>query len=161
MFYSPNTLTFQLKMGNEQIYVVGTFIPPNCTRGVEDICQAAEACPAGCKLLVMGDLNTNIGFPRDKWEEVIVNLINKLCLVDSSHGFWLRTPCRTATRARWTWSQRRGTTRHYLQPDYILAQAGETRKFKGMGFCFPRFLHSNHHAVVVVVRAGGEVRLKT
>jgi hypothetical protein len=27
--------------------------------------------------------------------------------------------------------------------------------FTGMGFCFPRFLHSNHCAIVAVVRAGG------
>jgi hypothetical protein len=106
----------------------------------------------------MGSL---VGFPHDKREEVIVDLLNKLCLVDSSHGFWLQTPCRTTTRARWTWSQQRGTTRHYLQPDYILAQAGETRKFKGVGFRFPRFLHSNHCAVVAVVSAGEEGWLKT
>jgi hypothetical protein len=69
-------------------------------RGAEDIQRAVEACPAGYKLLVMGDLNVNVGFPRDKWEEVIVDLLNKLCLVDSLHGYQLRTPCRTATRAR-------------------------------------------------------------
>jgi hypothetical protein len=45
--------------------------------------------------------------------------------------------------------------RHYSQPDYILARAGETRKFRGVGFCLLRFLHSNHRAVVAVVRAGG------
>jgi hypothetical protein len=38
---------------------------------------------------------------------------------------------------------------------------GEMRKFKGMGFHFPWFLHSDHHAVVAVIRAGGEGRLKT
>jgi hypothetical protein len=65
-FYSPNTLTYQLKMGNEKIYVVGTYIPPNCTRGVDDIRQATEACLAGCKVLIMGDLNANMGFPRNK-----------------------------------------------------------------------------------------------
>jgi hypothetical protein len=70
-------------------------------RGVEDIRRAAEACPARCKLLVMGDLNVDIGLPHDKWEEVIINLLDKLCLVDLSRGYLLRTPCRTATRARW------------------------------------------------------------
>jgi hypothetical protein len=79
-------------MGDERIYIVGTHIPPNCTRGVEDICRAAEACPVGCKLLIMGDLNTNVGFPRDKREEVIVNLLEELCLVDLLRGYWLRTP---------------------------------------------------------------------
>jgi hypothetical protein len=161
MFYGPNMLTFQLKMGDEQIYVVETYVPPNCTRGVEDICRAAEACPAGCKLLIMGDVNANVGFPRDKWEEVIVDLLDELCLVDSSPGFRLQTPCRTATRARWMWSQRRETTRHYSQPDYILARAEETCKFKGVGFCFLWFLHSDHCAVIAVIRAGGEGRLKT
>jgi hypothetical protein len=52
-------------------------------------------------------------------------------------------------------------TQPYSQPDYILAQAGEMCKFRGMGFRFLRFLHSDHCAVVVVVRAGGEGRLKT
>jgi hypothetical protein len=32
--------------------------------------------------------------------------------------------------------------------------------FTGMGFCFPHFLHSNHCAIIAVVRAGGEGRLK-
>jgi hypothetical protein len=92
LFHGPNTMTFQLTMGDDQIYVVGTYIPPNCMRGVEDIRRAAEACPAGCKLLVMGDLSINAGFPRDEREEVIVNLLDKLGLVDSSHGYRRRTP---------------------------------------------------------------------
>jgi hypothetical protein len=100
LFHGLNTLIFQLMMGDEQICIMGTYIPPNCTRGMEDFWQAAEACPVGCKLLVMGDLNVNVGFPHDKREEVIVNLLNKLCLVDLSHGYRLRTPRRTATRAR-------------------------------------------------------------
>jgi hypothetical protein len=160
-FYSPNTLTYQLKMGDKQIYVVGMYIPPNCTGGVEDICRVVEACPVGCKLLIMGDLKANVGFPCNKREKVIVNLLDELCQVDLLCGFWLWTPRRTATRVRWTWSQQRGMTRHYSQPDYILAQAGETRNFKGVGFCFPLFLHSNHCAVIAVVRAGGGGRLKT
>ncbi len=32
--------------------------------------------------------------------------------------------------------------------------------FKGMGFHFSRFLHSDHRAIVAVIRAGGEGRLK-
>jgi hypothetical protein len=43
---------------------------------VEDILRAAEACPAGFKLLVMGDLNVNVRFPRDEREEVIVDLLD-------------------------------------------------------------------------------------
>ena len=32
--------------------------------------------------------------------------------------------------------------------------------FTGVGFCFPHFLHSNHCAIIAVIRAGGEGRLK-
>ncbi len=32
--------------------------------------------------------------------------------------------------------------------------------FTGVGFRFPHFLHSDHRAIIVVVRAGGEGRLK-
>jgi hypothetical protein len=103
----------------------------------------------------MGDLNIDIGFPCDKWEEVIVNLLDELCLVDLSRGYHLWTPRRTATKARWTWIQKRGTMQHYLQPDYILARTGETSMFTGMGFCFPWFLHSDHRTIVAVVRRGG------
>jgi hypothetical protein len=83
---APNTLTFQLTTGDEQLYIVVTYIPPNSTKRVEDIQQAAKVCPVGCKLLVLGDLNVNIGFPRDEREEVFVNLLDKVCLVDLLHG---------------------------------------------------------------------------
>jgi hypothetical protein len=83
-----------------------------------------------------------------------------MCLIDSLHGYWHRTPCRTATRVRWTWSQKRGTTRHYSQLDYILVRAEEMGMFTGMGLCFPQFLHSNYCSIVEVVRGGGESQLK-
>ncbi len=50
--------------------------------------------------------------------------------------------------------------RHYSQSDYILARAKEIGIFTGVGFCFLRFLHSNHCAIFAVVRVGGESRLK-
>jgi hypothetical protein len=155
LFHGPNNLTYHLRTGDERLYVVGTYIPPNCTRGVEDIWRAAEACPTGYKLLVMGDLHINVWFPHDKQEEVIDDLLDKLCLVDSLRRYQLRTPRRTDTRVRWTWSQKRGVTRHYSQPDCILVQAGATGLFTGMGFCFPQFLHSDHCARAPVVRGGG------
>jgi hypothetical protein len=108
----------------------------------------------------MGDLNINVGFLRDKWEEVIVNFLNELCLVDLSHGYRFQTPCRTVTRVQWMWSQKWGTTQHYLQLDYILVCAKEMGILTGMGFCFPQFLRSDHHAIVTVLRAGGEGWLK-
>jgi hypothetical protein len=46
LFHGPNTLTFKLRTGDEQLYVIRTYIPPNCTRGGKYIQRAAEACPA-------------------------------------------------------------------------------------------------------------------
>ncbi len=48
-----------------------------------------------------------------------------------------------------------GMTRHYLQLDYILEQEEETGMITGMGFRFPWILHSDHCAIVMVIRAGG------
>jgi hypothetical protein len=108
----------------------------------------------------MGDLNINVKFSQDKQEEVIVDLLDETNLADTSRGFWLQTPCRTASRARWTWSQKRGTTRYYPQPDYILARVTERGIFKGVGYRFPQFIHSNHRTIVAVVQAGpgGQLR---
>jgi hypothetical protein len=106
------------------------------------------------KLLVIGDLNFNVGFPRDKREKAIVNLLDETNLVDTLHRFWLQTPRRTATRAWWTWSQKRRMTQYYSQLDYILARAMERGIFKGVGFRFPWLLHLDHRAIVVVVQAG-------
>jgi hypothetical protein len=71
--YNPNIVTFQLITGDKQFYILGIYIPPNCTRGVEDLWWAGEACLAGCKLAVLGDLNVYFGFPQDKWEKNIVD----------------------------------------------------------------------------------------
>jgi hypothetical protein len=126
--HSLNTFTFQLAMGEEKFYVVGTYTLPNCMRGVEDLRRVAEECFMGCKMLIMGNLKL--------W------------------GFWLRTLHRTITRVQWSWSQKRGMTRYYLQLDYILACAKERGILKRVRFRFPQFLHSYHHAIVGVVRAG-------
>ena len=39
----------------------------------------------GCKPIVMGDLNINFGFPRDEREEIIVDLLDKINLIDTSY----------------------------------------------------------------------------
>jgi hypothetical protein len=76
-------------MGDKQFYVIGIDIPPNCTRGVDNLRWARDACPAGCKckLVVLGDLNVNIGFPQDKQEKTIVDLLGDINLIDISCGF--------------------------------------------------------------------------
>ncbi len=156
----PNIVTFQLTTGDERFYVIGIYVPPDCNKGVDDLRGAWEACPQGCKQIILGDLNINFGYPRDEREEIIVDLLDEINLIDSSRSFRLRTPRQASTRARWTWSQKRRGTRHYTQPDYIMARARDMSQLKGVGFRSPRFLYSDHRAVVANIREGRKGRLK-
>ena len=45
--------------------------------------RAWDACPTGCKPIVLGDLNINFEFPRDEQEEVIVDLLDEINLIDT------------------------------------------------------------------------------
>ena len=83
----PNLLTFQLITGNEQFYCIGVYIPPTDTMGVEDLQAAWEACPAGCTPIVLGDLNIDFRDPRNKREELIVDLLDDINIVDTSRQF--------------------------------------------------------------------------
>jgi hypothetical protein len=158
----PNIVTFQVTTGVERFYVIGVYIPPDCNKGVDDLRRAWEACPHGCKLIILGDLNINFGFPRDKREEIIVDLLDEINLIDTSRRFRLRTTQRASTRARWTWSHQRQGRWYYSQPDYCMAREGDMANIRGVGFRSPRFLHSDHRAVVVNIQVGwaGTGRLK-
>ena len=77
---SPNIMTFQVEMGDVRFYVIGVYIPPDCRTGVDDLRRAWDACPQGCKPIVLGG---------DEREEIIVDLLNKINLIDSSRRFRL------------------------------------------------------------------------
>jgi hypothetical protein len=79
---TPNLLTFRLVTGYERFYLMGIYIPPNETTGVDALWAAWNACPDGCTPIVMGDLNISFEHPRDEREEAIANLLDKINLVD-------------------------------------------------------------------------------
>jgi hypothetical protein len=81
---TPNLLTFQLVTGYKRFYVMGIYIPPNDTTGVDALRAAWNACPDGCAPIVMGDLNICFEHPCNEREEAIANLLNKINLIDSS-----------------------------------------------------------------------------
>jgi hypothetical protein len=112
-------------MGDEQFNVIGIYIPPDCNKGVDNLWGAWDACPQGCKLILLGDLNINCGFPWDEQKEVIVDLLDEINLIDMLRRFRLQTPQRAHKRVQWMWSQKRQGTRHDTQPDYVMACAGE------------------------------------
>ena len=60
---SLNLLTFQLVTGEDRYFVMGAYIPPTNTKGVDDLCTAWAAHPTNCKLLLMGDFNIDFRTP--------------------------------------------------------------------------------------------------
>ena len=88
----PNIETFQVTTRDERFYVIGVYIPPDCNKEVDALRGAWEACSQGCKPIILGDLNSNFGFPRDEREEVIVDLLDEINLIETSCRFRLRTP---------------------------------------------------------------------
>jgi hypothetical protein len=81
---TPNLLTFQLVTGYKCFYVMGTYIPPNDTTGVDALCEAWASCPTNCVPLVLGNLNINFEHPRDAREEQLTDLLDEINLVDTS-----------------------------------------------------------------------------
>ena len=65
------------------------YIPPNDTMGMEDLQVAWEACLVGIIPIVLGDLNVNFRDPRDKRDELIIDLLDDINRVDSLQKFFL------------------------------------------------------------------------
>ena len=57
---TPNLLTFQLVTGGGRFFVMGVYIPPGDTKGVDDLRTAWASCPADCSPLLRGDLNIDL-----------------------------------------------------------------------------------------------------
>ncbi len=87
---TPNLLTFQLITDVKRFYVMGIYIPPNDSLGVDDLWVAWNLCPANCIPIILGNLNINFEHPRDYREEAIADLIDEINLVDASRKFTLR-----------------------------------------------------------------------
>ena len=81
---TPNLITFQLIMGYERFYVMGIYIPPNNTIGVDELWTAWNACPDNCVSLVLGDLNNNFEHSQSEHEVDIADLLDKINITDSS-----------------------------------------------------------------------------
>ncbi len=82
---TPNLMSFQLVTGNERFYVMGIYIPPNCTLGVDDLRVAWEACPA--TPLIVKDLNIWFEDPANYRADTIVNLLEEINTTNLSLNF--------------------------------------------------------------------------
>jgi hypothetical protein len=145
---TPNLLSFQLVTGYKRFYVMGTYIPPNDTMGVDALHEAWASCPANSVPLVLGDLNVNFEHPQDAREEQIIHLLDEINLVDTSQKFALRQCKMQAAKKQWLWRQKQMGRWHHTQPDYILAWEGNVRQLRRVAFRTPLVHDSDHCAVV-------------
>jgi hypothetical protein len=84
---SPILLTFQLVTGGVQFFVMSAYIPPADTKGVDDLHAAWSKCPANCKPLLLGDLNTDFKAPQTKQEEIIADLLDEMNFINRLQKF--------------------------------------------------------------------------
>jgi hypothetical protein len=82
-----NLLSFQLVTGSERYYVMGIYIPPNCTMGVDDLRVAWETCPADCIPLVVENLNIRFEDPANDRADAIANLLEEINTTNLSRNF--------------------------------------------------------------------------
>jgi hypothetical protein len=84
---SPNLLTFQLVTREDRYFVMGAYIPPADTTGVDDLRVTWAARPTNCKPLLLGDFNINLGTPRTKREEIIADFLDEINIIDTSRKY--------------------------------------------------------------------------
>jgi hypothetical protein len=84
---SPNLLTFQLVTGEDRYFVMGVYIPPADTTGVDNLCVAWASRPTNWKPLLLGDFNIDLGTPRTEREEIIADFLGKINVTDMSRKY--------------------------------------------------------------------------
>ena len=119
---SPNLLTFQLVTGEECYFLMGAYIPPADTAGVDDLRIAWAARPTNCKPFLLGDLTIDFRALQTEREEIIADFLNEINVVDTSRKYIQLKGCRQGQGAQWTWRQQRGGQWYQSQPDFIMAR---------------------------------------
>ncbi len=84
---SPNLLTFQLVTGEDRFFVMGVYIPPADTTGVDNLRVAWAACLTNCKPLMLGEFNIDLGTLQTKREEIIADFLDKINVTDTSRKY--------------------------------------------------------------------------
>ncbi len=158
---TPNLMSFQLITGNERYYIMGIYIPPNCTTGVEDLRVAWEACPADCTPLVVGDLNVRFEDLINYRADAILDLLDEINITNLSRKFLAQQCSQQWRRARWTSCMQRGREWCYSQPDYFLGNKCITKRLRRVAFRSPRFHDLDHQAVVTTFWGGSARWLKS
>ncbi len=156
----PNVLSFQLISGATRWYIMGCYIPPTNLTTSTHVDEAWQACPKGCHLILLGDLNVNLAAPRNKRNDTIANQVDAMALTDKSNHFRQRRGRRS--QGRWTWRMRRGRGWVSSQCDYVLGRATDLGRWIWRVSIRKPYCHdSNHRAIVAEICAGGGREMAT
>ena len=59
--YGPNVLSFEVAAGAWRWYIIGCYLTPDDAETIERVVTALGDKPRGTALIVVGDLNTDLG----------------------------------------------------------------------------------------------------
>ena len=142
----------------ERWHVVGCYSPPSDEEGeARRLAMAAlNAAPEGSKPLLIGGLNSDLDFPRDRQEEILSADLEERDLQCVMRDFRPRRTLRT--RGRWTWRQRRTLQSEEgvnlrSKSDYFLMCERNRGRARRCCWVQPRHHVSDHRALVVQIRA--------
>jgi hypothetical protein len=123
----PNVLLFWHALGATRWCIMGCYIPPTDLTTLTHIDQVWLACPKGCLLILLGDLNINIAAPRNKQDKTIAKQVDIMNSFDMSSRFGQRRGINS--QGWWTWRMRIGRRWVSLQCNYILGRVIDLGRF--------------------------------
>ena len=84
--FCPNVVSFLLTLGARQWYIVGAYVPPNNMPAVNCVEQALRSDSKGLEMILMGDLDVRLVYPRDEHEEdLAMALVDRVMVNITDH----------------------------------------------------------------------------
>ena len=147
----PNVISFEMVTGRHKRWlVVGCYLPPSDKEGETQrmVIAALEDRPVGTCPIVVGDLNSDLDFPRDRREEILSSAMTAQDLTCASKGYRIRKK-RRRTHGIWTFQRhedRGGGGRTWIRskPDYFLIREQDRRKIKRCRWVLPPHHNLDH-----------------
>ena len=103
----PNVISCEMVTGrHKRWFIVGCYLPPSDREGVTQrmVLEAVKDRPKGTCPIVIGDLNANLDFPRDRQEEILSSAMAGMNLTCASKGYRIRKK-RRRTHGKWTFQR--------------------------------------------------------
>ena len=147
-------------------FIVGCYIPPSEKDGTTRrlVEKALDSRPKGSIPIVLGDLNADLEFPRNRQEVILAAGIEKHGLGCLTRDFRVRRKGRRRrrherTRGRWTFRKRmtNAAGEQYWarsKPDYFLTREKDRRRFTRCRWVRPTGHNSDHRALITRMEAG-------